>query len=316
MLKTLSAALLLTTATSAIAEGDIKIATDIGVLSSIATLVGGDLVHVDRVIPVNSDHHNLTLKPSQVRALNNADIVLWVGEGLSAAVGHTLENSSEDKVIMTLSEDHDLRHLNSRDIEQFGSEGDDHDHSHGHDHGHDDDHEGESIDPHVWLNFENLKITAKHLSSKLSELSPNNATQFAANTDQLIADLTAIQARAGALFDGIDDAHFVTSHDAYQYFEDQFNFELEAVITGSDGAEIGPKTLSNLLEHMHDHVPSCMIVDPREGTALAEQIANDLDLTVVSVDPTGDNLEATRNNVLGLMNETVDAFARCFKLDT
>ena len=311
MLKTLSAALLLTTATSAMAEGDIKIATDIGVLSSIATLVGGDVVHVDRVIPVNSDHHDLTLKPSQVRALNNADIVLWVGDGLSAAVGHTLENGGDDKVIMTLTEDHDLRHLNSRDIEQFGSEGDDHDHSHGHD----DDHDGESIDPHVWLNFENLKITAKHLSNKLSELSPNNATQFAANTDKLIADLSDIQTRADALFDGIDDAHFVTSHDAYQYFEDQFNFELEAVITGSDGAEIGPKTLSNLLEHMHDHVPSCMIVDPREGKALAEQIAKDLGLTVVSLDPTGDNLDTTRNNVLGLMNETVDAFARCFKLD-
>lgn len=308
MLKSLSAALLLTTATSAMAEGDIKIATDIGVLSSIATLVGGDLVHVDRVIPVNSDHHDLTLKPSQVRALNNADIVLWVGEGLSAAVGHTLENSSEDKVIMTLTEDHDLRHLNSRDIEQFGSEGDDH--------GHDDDHESETIDPHVWLNFQNLKITAKHLSNELSELSPNNATQFAANTDKLIAGLSDIQTRADALFDGIDDAHFVTSHDAYQYFEDQFNFELEAVITGSDGAEIGPKTLSNLLEHMHDHVPSCMIVDPREGTALAEQIAKDLGLTVVSLDPTGDNLDTTRNNVLGLMNETVDAFARCFKLNT
>ena len=314
MLKILSAALLLTTATSAMAESNIKIATDIGVLSSIATLVGGDLVHVDRVIPVNSDHHNLTLKPSQVRALNNADIVVWVGDGLSAAVGHTLENGGGDKIIMTLTEDHDLRHLDRRDIEQFGSEGDDH--SHGRDHGHDDDHAGESIDPHVWLNFENLKITATHLSNKLSELSPNNATQFAANADKLIADLTKIQIRANAVFDGIDDAHFVTSHDAYQYFEDQFNFELEAVITGSDGAEIGPKTLSNLLEHMHDHVPSCMIVDPREGTKLAEQIAKDLGLTVVSLDPTGDNLDTTRNNVLGLMNETVDAFARCFKLNT
>ena len=67
MLKSLSAALLLTTATSAMAEGEIKIATDIGVLSSIATHVGGDLVHVDRVIPVNADHHGLTLKQRSPR---------------------------------------------------------------------------------------------------------------------------------------------------------------------------------------------------------------------------------------------------------
>ena len=79
--------------------------------------------------------HTFSLRPSQARALQQADIVFWVGPQLETFLSDPIENIGGATVV-TLSEAHDMISLPVRESATF--EGHDHgDHAGHDDHGHD-----------------------------------------------------------------------------------------------------------------------------------------------------------------------------------
>ena len=71
----LSVALL---ATPALADVP-KVMTDLPVVHSLTAQVMGDLGTPDILLDKGADPHHFQLKPSQARALSQADLVLWIG---------------------------------------------------------------------------------------------------------------------------------------------------------------------------------------------------------------------------------------------
>ena len=100
--------------------------------------------------------HTYSLRPSKARALQNADVIFWIGSGLETFLDRPIDSLGEDAHVVSLMEAHGLSHVAFREGGPFeGHAHDDHgddDHdAHGHDddhekdehaeHGHDDDHE-------------------------------------------------------------------------------------------------------------------------------------------------------------------------------
>jgi len=149
------------------------------------------------IMPAGQSPHGGQLKPSQVRQLKNAEVIVWVGPAFEQALAKLIEHGGAR--VVTLLEAESMLRLPVRegglwDAHAHGDEhgdddehahdghGDAHDDDHGHadaqghgdehghgdhdDHGHDDHHDAHHgdhadfrIDPHIWLSVANARAT-------------------------------------------------------------------------------------------------------------------------------------------------------------
>lgn len=130
-----------------------RVAVDIAPVHSIVAAVMGDLGQPDLIVPPGASPHGYSLRPSEARALDQADLVVWVGHGLTPWLEGPVDalGAGADKI--ELMELEVTRLLDIREGVAFAAH--DHDHGDGHeaheakadaghdDHGHDDHGHGE-----------------------------------------------------------------------------------------------------------------------------------------------------------------------------
>ncbi|WP_233488868.1 zinc ABC transporter substrate-binding protein [Rhodovulum sp. 12E13] len=121
------------------------VAVDIAPVHSLVAQVMGDLGTPELVLPPGASPHGYALRPSEARALQEADLVVWVGPGLTPWLSSALGALAGDAAVLEAMEAEGVTLLDMRESAVFP--GHDHDHgdthaeAHDHDHDHDHDHE-------------------------------------------------------------------------------------------------------------------------------------------------------------------------------
>ena len=193
-LRLATATLLLYASASIAAQAAPKVATSIAPVYSITAAIMKDVAIPTLLIDQATSPHSAKLQPSDAKALQEADLIVWIGENLSPSLEKPIETLPEKARILTLSEIDGLtelavrtgsnweKHVHDHEAEDH----DDHDHD-AHDHdaheeehdheaheeGHDHDHEGQ--DPHIWLDPQNGIVMSKAITAALIELDSENA---------------------------------------------------------------------------------------------------------------------------------------------
>ena len=141
-LRALSALLLTTTA----ANADVpNVVTDIPAVHSLVSQVMGDLGTPELLMKQGASPHGYSMRPSEARALQNSDLVVWIGEDLTPWLESSIENLAPEAESLELLHAHGTEVLNFRETPIFA--GDDHDEHHD-DHDDHDDHKDEHHDDH------------------------------------------------------------------------------------------------------------------------------------------------------------------------
>ena len=141
-LRALSALLLTTTA----ANADVpNVVTDIPAVHSLVSQVMGDLGAPELLMKQGSSPHGYSMRPSEARALQNADLVVWIGEDLTPWLESPVETLASDAESLELLHAHGTEVLNFRETPVFAEDGHDDRHD---DHDDHDDHKDEHHDDH------------------------------------------------------------------------------------------------------------------------------------------------------------------------
>ncbi|MGC9449492.1 metal ABC transporter solute-binding protein, Zn/Mn family [Cereibacter johrii] len=130
-----------------------RVVTDLPPVHSLVAQVMGDLGEPDLLLGQGADPHSFQLRPSQARALANADLVVWIGPEMTRWLERALEGRKGEELRLMQVEGTHLQdfgegaaHDHAGDAHDHADEG--HDHAgEGHDHadeGHD--HAGEGHD--------------------------------------------------------------------------------------------------------------------------------------------------------------------------
>ncbi len=117
-----------------------SVAVDIAPIHSLVARVMDGVGSPDLVIPPGASPHEYNLRPSEAEALQNADVVFWMGEDLTPWLEEAVENLTTDAAITTLLEIDETSLLDFREGASFEAHdhGDDeHGHHNEHEHGHD-----------------------------------------------------------------------------------------------------------------------------------------------------------------------------------
>ncbi|MAC81418.1 MAG: zinc transporter [Rhodobacteraceae bacterium] len=298
--------LLLLCATPAMAEPP-RIVADIAPVQSLVATVMAGAGTPELLIPAGVSPHDLSLKPSQARALGHADLVVWMGPEMSPWLGRVLEANGAAQ--MPLIRVPGTTVLAFRENALFG---DDHD-SHtegghtedGHDHGHG------GIDPHAWLDPDNAVVWMQALAERLAQMDPEHADLYRANATAGVADLRALTRKMTDQLAPARSIGLIAFHDAFQYLEARFGLHMVGSVTPGDDSDPGPARISALRAAAQAGEVVCAFAEPQFNPGLLEAVTEDAGLPVAVLDPLGATIEPGAELYAAMMSGMADTIATC-----
>ncbi|GAB2647755.1 zinc ABC transporter substrate-binding protein [Vibrio panuliri] len=319
--RTLASAILgLLVTTQAYAQAP-KVAVDIAPLHSLVAQVMDGVGEPDLLIRPEASPHSYSLRPSEAKALSDADLVFWIGEGLTPWLEKPLENiaGSATKIEMmqvdgtTLydfregatfeahshdhhDEDHHDKHEEHTD-HHHGDHDAHHDHSHddahkhheeGHDHaehhhdGHDCDcHHHDGQDPHVWLDPKNAQVWLASIADELSKVDAQNAQTYQSNAKAAIARLDQLTKEIEQQTSDLKEIKFIVFHDAYQYFEKRFGLQAAGAISISDASDPSPARVEEIHQTVQNLKVTCVFTEPQFNPNLVNTVFEGSSVTAI-----------------------------------
>ena len=186
-MKKAARALLLSTALFAAGTGAAKaeapgVVVSIKPIHSLVAAIMQGVGEPDLIVEGAASPHTYSLKPSNATALQDADVVFWVGHGLEAFLEKPLEALGGKATVVELEDAPGLEKLQFREGGPF--EAHTHEGEEGHEHAAEAGHEGhehEEFDMHIWLSPDNARAIAAEVAKVLSEKDPANAEAYKAN---------------------------------------------------------------------------------------------------------------------------------------
>ena len=326
--------------------------TDIPAVASLTAQVMGDLGDPQALLGPGADEHHYQLRPTQARALQDSDLLIWIGPELTPWLVPAAQSKDGDHLLGLLAsegtilrsyadehEDHDDHghddhtHDDHAHDDHEGHAHDDHahgDHAHddheGHthdDHAHDDhaheghDHHGhshEGTDPHAWLDPQNAVTWLGTIAERLAVLDPENAATYRANAKAAQADLTALTAELEAEIAPVKDLPFVTGHDAYGYLQARFSLNILGSVLLGDATSGGAGHPRELLAAMKDQGAVCIFPESQLDAKPALLLAEGTGVRVgAPIDPSGSTLEAGAGLYAAMMRDLIGAISTCLK---
>ncbi len=300
-------------------NADVKVVTSIKPIHSLASYVMDGVGKPDLIVDGFNSPHGFNLKPSHAKMIENADLIIWVGEDLEAFLEKPLNTIAKKAVNIEIMDLSGIKKLKFREKNIF--EGHD-DHGHGHkekkhdDHGHKkakhDDHGHEEHahgdhDPHVWLDPMNAKVIIKEIENQLVKLDPDNSSKYKANSKTAQSELDNLTRNIKNDLKG--NLRFVVFHDAYQYFENRFGIKVLGALTVNPDVLPGAEQLSEIREVIEHEKVNCLFSEPQFNPAIIKSIAKDTKIRTGVLDPLG----ATLNKGKGMYSELLQSMYASFK---
>ena len=139
ILKLISSVFIALLATLSISKAEVKVVASIKPIHSLVSYVMDGVGKPDVIVDGYNSPHGFSLKPSHAKMIENADLIIWVGEDLEAFLEKPLNTIAKKAVNIEIMDLSGIKKLKFREKNIF--EGHD-DHGHGHkekkhdDHGH------------------------------------------------------------------------------------------------------------------------------------------------------------------------------------
>ncbi len=325
MLKT-SVTMLCLSASVAIAEAP-KVATDIAPVHSLVAQVMKGVGTPSLIMPSGSSPHHYSMRPSEARDLQTADMVVWIGEDLTPWLERSIESLAKDAVSLELLhlpetkvldvregavfESHDVHHDEHDDHGDDHKDQDDHDeHSEDKDHGHHD-HAHEGADPHAWMSPENAQIWLAAIAEQLGKIDPNNAEVYATNAALSAQVLQNQSVEWAAQLESVKAKPFIVFHDAYQYFETSMDLNAAGALQLSDASSPSAARLKHIQDEIIEHKITCVFAEPQFNPNLIKAVTSDATIKSGTLDPLGVGIEPGADFYTSWMSSLVKATHDC-----
>ena len=305
-----------------------QVAVDIAPVHSLVARVMEGVAVPDLIIQPGASPHEYSLRPSEAAALQASDLVFWVGPGLTPWLADTIETLAQEASVTALSKLDGTVKLEFRESAMF--EVHDHDDHSGHDdhdahadhdaHDDHDDHDGTAghdehdhgaYDPHTWLSPKNAMTWLNAIAGQLSAVDPDNAGAYYANAAAGRAEIEVLMGDVTAILDPLRNGRFIVFHDAYQYFEQDFNFPASGALSISDASDPSPARIAEIRDRIAKQGIDCVLAEPQFNPGLIATVLDGTDAQTGILDPIGSDLEPGSALYPDMIRNLAKALASC-----
>ncbi len=269
----------------------IKVITSINPYADFARQVGRDKVTVLNLVPTGASPHTFSPKPSQLKYMSNADILIlnglnlefWAKQAISAADNPRLK-------IITMSDGLDI--IRDEEGHEEGKEEHHHDHSLG--------------NPHIWLNPVYAKEMVKRIEQALIAVDKGNASYYEKNAGEYIAKLDSLDMEIRYASKTWKKRDFITFHASFTYFAREYGLNQVAVIERIPGKEPTPSEIRKIVDDTKKLGIEAIFTEPQFPLNISKSIAEAAHVRVAVLDPVGEGYLQTMKINLRVLNTALN----------
>jgi zinc/manganese transport system substrate-binding protein len=192
------------------AEAEIKVASFSTILSEIAQKVGGKNVVVTALIKPGQDPHEYQLTPGDLTAATASDLVLLSGKGLESYLENLRDALPQRVQVLAVGDQ-------LPGLTRVGGEGSDQKRT--------------TEDPHWWNSVLQVEKATAIVRDALVQLDGQHATDYQAGAEAYLIELKDLDSWSKRKIAELprDRRKLVTSHDAFQYFANDYGFQIDSI---------------------------------------------------------------------------------------
>lgn len=252
----------------------------------------GDQVQVVTLLQANQNPHQLALSPRQAMLVQQADLLVWLGETVEAPLAPLV--ARRQGATLTLLE---LEGVHRREG------GHDHDHDHEY---HDSDHADATLDPHLWLSLDNMMLMAGALAQRY----PQGLN--AGEPDRWQQQARARHASHRQGLEGLEAVPWLSYHQPWGYLTETLGLAEPLVVSQQLDAGPGSRRFVELAREIRDQQVRCAIREPEARAALITRLCPDCQIH--PLDPLGRDYPEL--DYLTWRDRLVEGFKACLQAGT
>ncbi len=244
------------------AEAKLNVVATVPDFGAIAEEVGGDKVKVTTIARGTEDQHFVDARPSYIRVLNQADVLIEGGAELEVGWLPPLVAGARNQRILSDAPGHVILSRGIRllevptgpvdrsmgDVHPFGN-------------------------PHYSLDPANGKIIAGALTETFSRLDPGSAGYFEERRKKFDERLDKKMAEWAKLLEPYRGAKVITYHKSFDYFVERFGLELAGTIEPKPGIEPSPSYINGLIPRLKAAGVKIVMIEPFRPRRTPEYVA-------------------------------------------
>lgn len=249
----------------------LKVVATTSEYGALASQLGGARVTVTSIAKPTEDPHFVDARPSQIVALNRADVLIEGGAELEVGwLPPLLEGARNSKILagaagrVVASEGVQLLDI---PLAADRSQGDTH----------------VAGNPHFMLDPLNSRIVAAHIVRVFSSLDPAGATLYKANQAQFESSLQAKMTEWTAALKPYAGRPIVTYHPTWRYFGRRFGLVADTFLEPKPGIPPSPPHLAKVMKKMQTENIRVLLVEPYQPRKTAEAVASRTNAVLVEV---------------------------------
>ncbi|PSW36588.1 zinc ABC transporter substrate-binding protein ZnuA [Photobacterium phosphoreum] len=288
---------------SAFATDTFNVVTTVKPLNLIVSELTQGAATSEFVIPAGTSPHDYALRPSDVRKLKQADLVVWVGPELESFLVKTMASKPEN---VALSQQHDIsfRYYAEDEQEHAGHE-DEHAGHEGHQHNH------QGIDPHLWLGPEQAIQAANVITKALIKYDPLHKNTYTANLSTFTTDVQQAVSQLNKQLKPLNNKGYYVFHDGYGYFEQQFKLDNLGHFTVEPDRRPGAKTLLSIRQALTNNEAYCVFSEPQFSPAVVKSVTKGTNVKIGTLDPMATDIVEGKGGYVRFLNELGERFSKC-----
>jgi len=247
------------------------------ILADLVRQVGGTRVIVTSLVPKGGEVHTFDPRPSSMRAVASAELVVRNGLALDDWLAGLVANTGSTAPMVAAAEDlPGVAYPRAQDG---------------------------ALNPHVWMNPRYAALMAAKIAAELVTVDPSHADRYAAGLAAFQTRLSALDADAIAALAVIPQANrtVVAFHDAFPYFASAYGLVIDGTIVAAPGQDPSAGTVAHLVARIRADGIRAIFAEAQFNDELAQTLARETSAVVVKdlyTDSTGDAPQDTYEGVM------------------
>lgn len=273
-----------------------KVVVSLKPLELLVRAVATEDTTVTTLVGPGANPHNYSMKPSQRRALGDADTVFWVGPELETFLTRLL-NGNEFR-----SRSHAF--MPSEDGEENNAEG----HHHEHDHGGSDD---AGSDPHIWLDPATALDMTHEIHAVLTALPGTDTAALDANLSRFERSLAETEKQINQQLEPARALSLFTYHSAFTHFAEHYNLPLAGVLTLNPELSPGAQHIAEVQEKLSKSTRPCLMTERPFRQESWDPIIGNIAVTFSDWDPLASDIKADADGYIAFQRSLAQAVLGC-----
>ena len=290
--------ILLLTIKSVGAQSTLDVVVSIKPIHSITTMLMDGIAMPKLLLNSSNSAHTFHLKPSQIKMLSNADLVITISDDFEIGLRKALKNINKASHLSIINLDQ-LKIHNSRGEEIYGLNEEHEEHN--------------KFDLHLWLDVNNMQLIAKHISTLLIELDPVNASRYSENFLKLHSELKKLNIELQQQLAPFSSTQYAIFADILQYFEDSLQLSKPVIISPFHGARLSIKRTLKAKKIIKDLNIKCLLYDSEIKAKQVQVLSEGLNIKVYKIDILGNEFAPGQWLYFNLMKKTSSQLSLCLK---